>query len=116
MGQGGDGERKGRMLFFSRSRADLGLTLWIAAAAVVATLVLFQIDDGNARLVEYNRHMKEATCEIRDERLEHDYAPYLGAPPDMAIPPKDMVCLLPPSHRKSLGSLCALVYWRFLYE
>lgn len=33
------------MLFFSRSRADLGLTLIIAALLALLTLVLFKLDD-----------------------------------------------------------------------
>jgi hypothetical protein len=33
------------MLFFSRSRADLGLTLIVAALLALLTLVLFKLDD-----------------------------------------------------------------------
>jgi hypothetical protein len=78
-----------RMLFFSRSRADLGLTLWLAAALVLCTMVLFQLDDGDVQLMTYNQHMREASCTVLDGQLEHDVVPQDGAPPDIGIPDKD---------------------------
>jgi hypothetical protein len=98
-GAGGIGSRgvedQKKMLFFSRSRADLGLTLWVAAALVIVTIILFQIDDGNAHLVVYNRHMKEASCRVLDSELEREFVPHMGAPPDMDLPPKEVVSFPP---------------------
>jgi hypothetical protein len=90
-----------RMLFFSRSRADLGLTLWLAAALVLCTMVLFQLDDGDVQLMTYNQHMREATCMVLDGQLEHDVVPQDGAPPDMNIPGEDKAsaqCIVPVCH------------------
>ena len=51
------------MLFFSRSRADLGLTLVLAAATALLTLVLFKLDD-DVQLLQYNRDMRPASCTV----------------------------------------------------
>jgi hypothetical protein len=99
-GRGGNASASGRMakkesdkriLFFSRSRADLGLTLWLAAALVLCTMVLFQLDDGDVQLMTYNHEMKEASCIVMFGQLEHDVIPQDGAPPDMYVPGEDKV-------------------------
>ena len=75
------------MLFFSRSRADLGLTLVLAAATALLTLVLFNLDD-DVQLLQYNRDMRPASCTVVSGELQSMAVPQ--GPPDVeGIPPEE---------------------------
>lgn len=76
-----------RILFFSRSRADLGLTLILAAFLALLTLVLFKLDD-DVQLLEYNRDMNPATCTVMSGELQNVFVPQ--GPADIeGIPPEE---------------------------
>jgi len=75
------------MLFFSTSRSDLGITMFIAAALCIATLVMFKLD-GEVRLIDsYNNNMREAACTITSKHLQHLEIPI--GPPDVDLPGQD---------------------------
>ena len=76
-----------RMLFFSRSRADLGLTLIVSATLALLTLVLFKLDD-DVQLLEYNRDMKKASCIVKEGGMQNIFVPQ--GPADIeGIPPEE---------------------------
>ena len=82
-----EGTSNRRMIFFSRSRADLGLTLVVAAALALMTLVLFKLDD-DVQLLEYNHDMRPASCTVVSGELQSIMTPQ-GPPEIEGIPPEE---------------------------
>mmetsp|Transcript_16089 Transcript_16089/g.33055 ORF Transcript_16089/g.33055 Transcript_16089/m.33055 type:complete len:286 (-) Transcript_16089:41-898(-) len=79
--------RRSQILFFSTSRSDLGVTMFIAAVLCIATFVLFKLD-GEVELIDsYNHDMRTATCTITAKHLQHVEIP--RGPPDVDVPGQD---------------------------
>ncbi|EKX40738.1 hypothetical protein GUITHDRAFT_142600 [Guillardia theta CCMP2712] len=74
------------MLFFSTSKADLGLTLIVAAVLSLLTLVIFKLDN-DVKLLEYNKDMRQGNCKVLSAELQHVSVPQ--GPPDVDIPDED---------------------------
>jgi len=69
-----EGGSNRRMLFFSRSRADLGLTLIVSATLALLTLVLFKLDDDvqlvSSGLARARVHAPTEPCSARSNLID----------------------------------------------